>query len=173
MLKTLIIIALIAGAILAGIAFCAYVLKIDLASNIMNAITTPFSNIFAGGKLDLQTVASGASLATAATSAIGWFKSNKDKALAQAENAKQLVANSGLTEELVGIKAQLEDANKTKDAALQTLETKTEEFKGLANNVAFLENENEKLRQTIDTLHETLRRNKLTDGESIVKTKVI
>lgn len=130
MLKTIIIVVLIAGAILASIAFCAYVLKVDFAINIMNTITSPFSSLLSGSKLDFQTIASGASVATAATTAIGWIKSNKDKALAQKQALEQQVENSGLMEnyqKLTDTKKELEDQvtdlTQQKDDALTQLES--------------------------------------------------
>lgn len=172
MLKTIIIVVLIAGAILAGIAFCAYVLKVDFANNIMNTITSPFSSLLSGGKLDFQTIASGASVATAATTAIGWIKSNKDKALAQKQALEQQVENSGLTEnyqKLTDTKKELEDQvtdlTQQKDDIMTEMESTKNEFSQQADQL-------QKARETIETLHETLRRNKLTDGETIVKTVV-
>jgi hypothetical protein len=150
MLKTIIIVALIAGAILASVAFCAYVLKVDFATDIMNKITQPFSGISAGGKLDLQSVASAASLATAATSAVGWIKSNKDKVLAQKQALEQQVQNSGLKEQyesLTNTKSELEgqitELTQQKDDAIA-------EAKESANTIANLESQVKKLRQTVD-----------------------
>ncbi len=169
MLKTILIIALIAGAILASIAFCAYVLKVDFAINIMNTITQPFSNLLTGDLSNLQTIASGASIATAATSAIGWIKSNKDKVAAQAENVKQLLANKELEKNYSTVTGQLEAANKVKDEALQTLEAKTQEFQELADKVAEQKRQLEAKDVTIDTLHDALRRDKLEADERIEK----
>lgn len=172
MLKTVIILVLIAGAVLAGIAICAYVLKVDFAANIMSTITEPFSGALTGGNLDLPTIASGASVAAAATTAIGWVKTNKDKALALKDNAQQQLQNSGLMEQVESIKAtktqlegQITDLTKIKDKAV----AEAEEAK---NQLTQQTEELQKARETIETLHETLRRNKLTDDETIIKTVV-
>ena len=172
MLKTVIILVLIAGAVLAGIAVCAYVLKEDFAVNIMNTITEPFSEAFAGGELNLQTIASGASVAAAATTAIGWIKSNKDKALALKDNAQQQLENSGLMEQVGSIKetkkqleGQITELTQIKDTALSEAEEAKQQLTQQTEEL-------EKARGTIETLHETLRRNKLTDDETIVKTVV-
>jgi hypothetical protein len=172
LLKIVIILVLIAGAIFAAIAICAYVLKVDFAVNIMNTITEPFSGALTGGNLDLPTIASGASVATAATTAIGWIKSNKDKALALKDNAKQQLENSGLLEQVESIKEtktqleeQITELTQTKDKALA-------EAKEAKQQLTQQTEELQKARSTIETLHETLRRNKLTDEESIIKTVV-
>jgi len=151
LLKTIIIVALIAGAILASIAFCAYVLKVDFATNIMDTITSPFSSLLSGSKLDIQTIASGASLATAATTAIGWVKSNKDKALAQKQALEQQVQNSGLTENYEKltdskkeIETQLSEAVTVKDEALA-------EAKKAQDELAKSQEQVKSLRQTVDT----------------------
>lgn len=172
MLKTVIILVLIAGAVLAGIAVCAYVLKVDFAINIMNQITGPFTGALSGGNLDFQTIASGASVATAATTALGWIKTNKEKALAMKDNAQKQLENSGLLEQVESVKdaktqleGQITEITKIKDNALA-------EAEAAKNQLSQQTEELQKAQNTIDTLHDALRRNKLTDGESIVKTVI-
>ena len=172
MIKTLIIIALIAGAIIAGIAVCAYVLKIPFAQNIMNTITDPLTGALSNGNLDFQTIASGASVATAATTAIGWIKTNKEKVLAVKDSAQKQLENSGLLEQVDQIKnakkdleGQIMEITKIKDSALAEAEAAKNQFSQQTEEL-------QKAQNTIDILHETLRRNKLSDGESIVKTVI-
>lgn len=153
MLKTIIIVVLIAGAILASIAICAYVLKVDFAANIMNEITQPFSSLMSGGNLDLPTIASGASIATAATTAIGWMKSNKDKAIAMKASAEKTLQNSGLLEEIETIKTsktqlegQITELTQLKDDALA-------EAIASKDQIAKVTQENKNLQSSIDTLN--------------------
>lgn len=172
MLKTIIILALIAAAVLGGIAVCAYVLKVPFAQNIMSTITEPLTDALSGGSLDLPTVASGASIATAATTAIGWIKSNKDKALAMKDNAQQQLENSGLMEQVETIKTAKKDLEGQITELTQAKDTALAEAEAAKNQLAQQTEELQKAQNTIDTLHETLRRNKLSEDETIVKTVV-
>lgn len=167
--KLTVIFAVIAGVVIGLI--IAYMLKIPFAVLIVDTIKAKIASINIGG-INIGSLASIASIAGLAGTAYQLIKTNKDKVAAQTENAKQLLLNQDTREELLNttnIKTNLE-AKLTE--ATQTLEAKTQEFKGMADEMTLLRNENDKLKQTIDTLHETLRRNKLTDGESIVKTVV-
>lgn len=155
MLKTILIIALIAGAAVGALAICAYVLKVEFAVGIMNQITQPFTSLTTGGLsgLNLSTVASAASLATAATSAIGWVKSNKEKALALKDSAKAELENSGLIESVNSLKStksqlesQLKEATQIKDDALS-------EVNGYKSEIAKLKQENSNLQSSLDTLN--------------------
>jgi len=173
LLKTIIIIVLIAGAALAGIAICAYVLKIPFAQNTMNTITEPFANLTSGGNLNLQTIASGASIAAATTTAVGWIKSNKDKAVALKNSAETEIKNSGLLENVNSLKetkteleAQITEINKVKEDAIAEAEAVKNQFNQQSEEL-------QKAKTTIDTLHETLRRNKLSENEAIIKKVIL
>jgi len=164
LLKTIIIVALLAGAALAGVAFCAYVLKVDFAVNIMNKITEPFNSLLSGGNIDLQTVASGASLATAATSAIGWVKSNKDKALALKQSAETELQNSGLKESY----KQLTDSKKDLEQQFNELkDSTTSEMESAKKQIATLKQENSNLQSTVNTLNELVP--KIQKEKEIIK----
>jgi len=149
----LIVILVVVITVIIGVAI-AYYLQIEPAVQLIKGIQETIGGITKGGlstaKLDLPTIASGASLATAATTAIGWVKSNKDKLLAQKQAIEQQVQNSGLKEQydsLTVTKKQLEEqANeliKQKDDALAASNES-------ANKIALLEEQVKKLRQTVD-----------------------
>jgi len=171
MLKTILIIALIVAAAFSGLLICAYILKVEFAINLMDTIKEPFTSLSVN-KLNLGTIASGASVATAATTALGWIKTNKEKALAMKDNAQKQLENSGLLEQVESVKdaktqleGQITEITKIKDNALA-------EAEAAKNQLSQQTEELQKAQNTIDTLHDTLRRNKLTDGESIVKTVI-
>ena len=171
--KIVAILAIIIG-ITIGI-IIAYMLKIPFAVLIVDTIKAKIAGINIGG-VNIGSIASVASIIGLAGTAYQLLKANKDKVAAQVANAKQMLTNKETQEELVNttnIKTQLEgklaEATQLKDEAVQTLETKTQEFKGLTDQVAKLQEELKKRDLTIDTLHETLRRNKLSDDEVIEK----
>lgn len=172
MLKTIIIVALIAAAVLGAIAICAYVLKIDFAQNIMNTITSPFNEALSGGSLDLPTIASGFSVATAATTAIGWIKTNKEKAFAMKDSAQKQLENSGLLDQVEAAKTAKKDLEGQITEITQAKEDALAEAEAAKTQLTQQTEELTKAQNTIDTLHETLRRNKLSEDESIVKTVV-
>ena len=55
-------------------------------------------------------------------------------------------------------------------AELEEFKAQNTDATSLLNTIASKDEQLQKAKITIDTLHETLRRNKLTDGETIVKT---
>ncbi len=149
----------------------AYMLKIPFAVALIDAIKAKIASVNIGG-INIGSIASIASITGLAGTAYQLVKANKDKAAAiksattESENSKQLAQK---LLEVDGIKA---DAEKKLAETQATLEAKTEEYKGMTDEVTLLRNQAEKNQITIDTLHETLRRNKLTDGEAIIKTVV-
>jgi len=162
-------------AIIVGVAiglFVGYMLKNPICVWIGDMLKAKIAAIKIG-EVNVGSIASFASIIGFAGTAYGWLKSQKDTLLAKKSAALEAANSQQIAEKLLKVDGMKTDAETKLAEAQQTLEAKTDEFKGMAKNVTFLENENDKLRQTIDTLHETLRRNKLTDGETIVKTKVI
>jgi DNA repair ATPase RecN len=123
---------------------------------------------FTTGDLNFSTIASGASLATAATTAVGWIKSNKDKVTAQASAAKEALTNS----EIMG---QLNDIKSMKDSALSEVETIkgevtkiTQEKDSIQSELDKVIKEKTKLQNQIDALH-----NLIPDIKNNVVEKVI
>lgn len=181
MLKTVIIIVVFIVAIIATIAFCAYVLELEPAINLMNMITEPFSDIgnpfvTEDGAPNLSNIASAGTLVTLAGTLKKYATTAKEKGEALIENSGLTNAvnqlkdtKSSLEEQLESTKTvfegQITEITAIKDSALQEAENAKSEL--LAQK-----EELEKAKHTIDTLHETLRRNKLSPDESIIKTVI-
>lgn len=174
--KFLLIIAILAG-ITVGL-LISYALKIPFAVAVVDAIKTKIAGINIGG-VNIGSIASIAGILGTAGTAYGLYGQYKGKIEAQAQNAKQLLNNKNAYEELTNVtnlKTSLEDklseATQLKNEALQTLETKTQEFQGLTDEVSLLQNKLEKSYIKNDTLTDALRRLKLEKGEVIEKIVV-
>ena len=138
--------------IIAGVAIgllISYMIGNPFAVALIDGFKEKVLSINIGG-LSIGSIGSVFSILGGIGAAYGWLKSKKDAALAQAENAKQVLANTELYEGYSNVTGQLEQANKAKDAALQTLDAKTKEFQESASKIASLEEQVKKLRQTVD-----------------------
>lgn len=165
-----VIIAVVAVSVITGIAI-AYFLGFAPAVQLVESIQQTISGTSTEGEglnLNLGTIASGASLATAATTAIGWVKSNKDKALAQADAVKQTVANSELLGNINDIKkvkddlaSQLNEVTSLKDTALAEVQSTKDELEKIKK-------EKDGLQSQIDALHNLIPEIKNKVQEKIV-----
>jgi len=171
--KFLLIITVIAG-IAVGL-ILSYALKIPFAVAVVDTIKAKIASINIGG-VNIGSIASIAGILGTAGTAYGLYGQYKGKIEAQAQNAKQLLDNKNTYEELTNVtnlKTSLEDklseATQLKNEALQTLETKTQEFQGLTDEVSLLQDKLEEKEIKIDTLTDALRRIKLEKGEVIEK----
>jgi chromosome segregation ATPase len=148
----LFVILIVAIMAIVGVAI-AYILRVAPAVQLVEAIQQQIGGLtsgFTAPELSLSTVASGASLATAATSTIGWIKSNKDKVLAQKEAIAQQVENSGLMEQYESLKNTKTDL----ESQLTQLKTDTKtELASYKDEVAKLKQENKNLQTSLDTLN--------------------
>jgi len=133
MLKTIILIVVIAAAVLGGIAIAAYVFHLAPAVAIMDTITSKLGGINIGG-LNFTSLAGIASIAGFATTAYKLIQENKAKVAAQADATKQALANQSIGEELTSVtkikadlETQLSEATQLKEDAFTQLESaKTE-----------------------------------------------
>ena len=174
--KILLIVLIIAAIIVAVLV--AYRLDLPFAVTLVDGAKAKFTELTSGG-IDAQTAISGVSVASAGASIAGLINQAqqkkaaistaldqsglKDQALAQVnqltETKDQLLsAKDALT-------AQLNEVTQIKDQALQEAEAAKTQFTSLEETI-------KKQQQTIDTLHETLKRNKLSADEAIIKTVV-
>jgi chromosome segregation ATPase len=174
--KILLIILIVAAAIVGLL--IAYRLELPFAVTAVDTIKEGWTNLTSGG-IDPQTAVSGISIASAGASIAGLINQVqqkkaaitsaidqsglKDKALAQVDQLTQtkeqlLSAKDSLT-------LQLNEVTQIKDQALQEANAAKTQFNSLEETI-------KKQQQTIDTLHETLRRNKLSPDESIIQKVV-
>jgi len=143
------LILIIAVGVIIGL-IISYILKIPFAVALIDAFKTKVLSINIAG-ISLGDFVSVSSIVGIAGLGYQLYTSHKDKIAAQAENAKQQLANKELYEGYSNVNTQLTEANQIKDQALQTLDSKTKEFKESANKIAGLEEQVKNLRQTIHT----------------------
>jgi uncharacterized protein (DUF3084 family) len=130
--KIMLLIVIAVGVII-GILISSYILHLPFAESITDAVFAKLGDVNIAG-LNIGSIASIASIGTAATSVIGWVKSNKEKVMAQKAALEQQYRNSGIAQELTNVSKLKEDAetklsevSQLKDNALEQVESaKTE-----------------------------------------------
>jgi len=163
------IILIIAVGVIIGLAI-AYLLKVPLVVELVDMLKAKIASLNIAG-VDLGSIFSISSVVGLAGLGYQLYTTHKDKVAAQAENAKQLLANKELYEGYSNVTGQLDQVTKAKDQALQTLEDKTKEFQGLADEVNLLRKEVEKKDLVVDDLQELLQ--KVREGKVQIQNKVI
>ena len=166
MLKEIIVLALIVAAVFVGYQF--YANNWDA----QETISSIQNMVMPDGATNTDTIV-GAISGIAGAGTIANLAYSKLKSSASEEINKQNNVIVDKNTELQAYKATAEAEKEQLLAEIQQLKDETPDTTILQDQVTQLQSELDKSRTTIDTLHETLKRNKLTDGEEIIKTVVL
>jgi chromosome segregation ATPase len=166
-MNKLLIIALLAAAVLAGIAV-AYYLELPPAVALVDGAKAKFTELTSGG-IDGQTILTGGSISTATTLGVAAYNQYKGKITAQTSAAKEAILKSDAV-------AQVEQLNQTKEQltsqlteAAQIKDSALAEAEKAKAEISSLKDQNAKLQTSIDALHELIPDMKDKDLSAIVQ----